>query len=159
MIQEFLSLSQSKFDELLNAPEMIFSWIEGEPGPDQHMDIDKAWQGIHFLLTGNPWSEEPPLGLVICGGIEFGEDVGYGPARYVLPEEVKAISESLAPLNEETLSKRYDPASMSAQQIYPEIWGQEDDDALGYLLSYFLEVKRLYTEAALAGNAVVHYLT
>lgn len=159
MIQEFLSLSQSKFDELLKEPGIISGWIEGEPGPDQHIDIDKAWQGIHYLLTGNPWSEEPPLGLVICGGTEFGDDVGYGPARYILPEEVKAVSEALAPLNEEILSKRYDPANMAALQLYPEIWGREDDDALGYLLSYFTQVKKLYSEAALAGNAVIHYLT
>src|SRR5687768_10356646 len=45
----------------------------------ESFDVDKAWQGIHFLLTGTDWEGEGPLAFVLHGGAEIEEDMGYGP--------------------------------------------------------------------------------
>src|SRR6185312_15082100 len=36
--------------------------------PQDAMDLDKAWHGLHFLFTGSDWSGDFPQGfLVSCG--------------------------------------------------------------------------------------------
>ena len=53
-------------------------------------DLDKAWHGIHYLLTGTAWAGAEPLNFIVCGGTEVGDiDVGYGPARVFSSNDVK----------------------------------------------------------------------
>lgn len=55
-------------------------------------NLDKAWHGIHFLLTGSTWEGEKPLNFLISGGETIGEiEVGYGPARSIKSVDVKKI--------------------------------------------------------------------
>src|SRR5687767_14577361 len=45
-------------------------------------DLDKAWHGIHYLLTGTAAEGGKPLDFLVSGGREVGNvDIGYGPAR------------------------------------------------------------------------------
>ena len=78
---------------------MIFVGCRLEParaaGPDveellhqeheQRFDLDKAWHGIHFLLTGSAWETTPGAGESVLGGDPVGPDRGYGPARLLDP--------------------------------------------------------------------------
>lgn len=42
--------------------------------------MDKAWHGIHYLLTGTAWEGDPPLNFLVTGGREVGtEEIGIGP--------------------------------------------------------------------------------
>jgi Domain of unknown function (DUF1877) len=51
-------------------------------------DLDKAWHGIHYLLTGTAWEGEPPLDFLVRGGRTVGTiEVGYSPARVLTAEE------------------------------------------------------------------------
>src|SRR6476661_4451319 len=38
--------------------------------PEPDLDINKAWHGIHFLLTGSAWDIQPGAGEAILGGDE-----------------------------------------------------------------------------------------
>ena len=42
---------------------------EYTPGENEGLDcdIDKVWQGIHFLLTGSDWDAEGPLSFILIG--------------------------------------------------------------------------------------------
>jgi hypothetical protein len=73
---------------------------DGDSEPPDSIDLDKAWHGIHYLLTGTAEGGDGPEALAILGGEEFGPDVGYGPARFLLPGDVKAVSDALARLTE-----------------------------------------------------------
>lgn len=85
-------------------------------------DLDKAWHGIHFLLTGTAWGGTPRLNFILAGGHEVaGVEVGYGTARAFSAAEVRAIAEALAPLDVDALRTRFDPAAMMQLDIYPEI--------------------------------------
>lgn len=56
-------------------------------------DLDKAWHGLHYLLTQSPDAGAPPLNFLIAGGTEIArQEVGYGPARVFRAAEVKPIS-------------------------------------------------------------------
>lgn len=128
---------------------------EGAATPEPDLDLDKAWHGIHYLLTGTAWEwGEEPAGAAILGGDVIGEDNGYGPARLLRPEAVRAIAAALDALSVEELRARFDPDAMAAADIYPNIWGT-DDEFDNYLAPYFTELRRFYAAAAANGQAVL----
>jgi hypothetical protein len=114
-------------------------------------DLDKAWHGIQFLLTGSDWEGDPPLNFLVAGGTPVGDiDVGYGPGRVFRSTEVAEIHKALAGLQEDDLRKRFHPDVMMKKDIYPTIWDRDpkDDDPLGYLLEYFAALKKFVSDAA-----------
>lgn len=121
-------------------------------------DLDKAWHGIHFLLTGSDWEGDPPLNFLVAGGIPVGDiDVGYGPARVFRSIEVAEIHKALGDLQEDDLRNRFQPDVMMKKDIYPTIWDRDpkDDDALGYLLEHFAKLKKFVSNAADKGLGIV----
>jgi Domain of unknown function (DUF1877) len=53
---------------------------------DTAVDLDKAWHGIHYLLTGTTLSNRTLASKVIMGGEDIGPDFGYGPAQLLQPQ-------------------------------------------------------------------------
>ena len=35
-------------------------------GTEGTLSLEKAWHGLHFLLTGSDWGGEPPLDFLRC---------------------------------------------------------------------------------------------
>jgi hypothetical protein len=127
----------------------------------EELDVDKAWHGIHFLLTGTAWAGDPPLDFIVQGGREIGNiDVGYGPARAFSSSDVRDLAEALVPIEPEVLRDRFDPEQMMAQGVYPEIWDRDpaDDDTLGYLLEYFGDLRAFVRRRAERGDGMLIYL-
>jgi hypothetical protein len=115
-------------------PALVLAHDEGEI-----VDLDKAWHGIHYLLTGTAWEGDPPLNFLVTGGREVGDDeVGQGPARTYTAAETREIARALAALSDEELRARFAPGEMMRLEIYPEIWDRDpaEDDTLGYLMEY-----------------------
>ena len=51
--------------------------------------LDKAWHGIHFLLTGSAWEGDEPLNFLVTAGEPIeGTDSGYGEDRLFTSEQV-----------------------------------------------------------------------
>lgn len=115
------------------------------PSPDEAdvVDLDKAWHGIHWLLTGAAgpgqdlrsvlFEHSAVPGCRVLGGPEH--DVGYGPARTLDVAATRAFCDIVAALDDETCARRFDPRSMEEQAIYPDgIWRREGQEALRWLL-------------------------
>src|SRR5262249_46865216 len=47
---------------------------------------------LHYLFTGSADEGDGPLADAILGGVEVGDDRGYGPARFLDPDEVCAVA-------------------------------------------------------------------
>ncbi len=125
-------------------------------------DLDKAWHGIHYLLTGTAWAGEPPLDFLVAGGRAVGDiDVGYGPARVLMAAETARVCDALRAVTDGELRARFDPADMLAKEIYPEIWGRpiEHDDTLGYLMEYVQVLRRFLEQAVARKLGLVIYLS
>jgi hypothetical protein len=121
-------------------------------------DLDKAWHGIHYLLTKTADGGEPPWSFLLAGGRTVGDiDVGYGPARVFTSAETKLILDALVRLTDDELRSRFDPADMTSKGIYPDIWspGAPEHETLGYLLEYFSVLRRFLREAAEAKVGIV----
>lgn len=119
--------------------------------PVAETDLDKAWHGIHYMLTKSAWGGDPPLNFLVLGGTEIGDvDVGYGPARAITSEVVRDIHEQLRGLTEQDLRARFDPSEMTTLDVYPTIWDRdpEEDDTFGYCAEYFQVLQAFIADAA-----------
>ena len=122
MIGCFQRVPEQTIRDVLAKPKLIET-VLSSADDDAQLDIDKAWHGLHFLLSGDAEVGEPPLDFILTGGAPVGDiDVGYGPARAFTPGEVRDIATALAPISVDTLRERFDPAAMETAAIYPEIW-------------------------------------
>jgi hypothetical protein len=128
----------------------------------EELYVDKAWEGIHFLLTRTGSARDPALDFIVRGGREVGNiDVGYGPARALTSGEVRELDAAIGPLTADELRPRFDPSAMMAQGIYPKIWDRDpqDDDTLGYLLGYFEDLRDFIHRAAERDHGMLVYLS
>jgi hypothetical protein len=125
-------------------------------------DLDKAWHGIHYLLTGTAWEGDPPLNFLLAGGREVdGIDVGYGPARTFSAVETRDIAAALARVSDQELRRRFAPDEMMHLEIYPEIWDRdpEEDDTLGYLMESVSSLRQALEIAVGRGYGLLVTLT
>jgi len=124
-------------------------------------DLDKAWHGIHYLLTGRAWEGVPPLNFLLAGGRQVGNiDVGYGPARVFTAEETRCIGAALDRLDDDLLRSHFNPEDMMEQDIYPGIWHRkpQEDDTLGYLMEYVQILRGFLSQAVDEGSGIIIYL-
>jgi len=161
MIGYLMPLPPATLDALIADPDSTEGLVYPEDGHESasSIDLDKAWHGIHYLLTGTQWGGEPPLSLAVIGGVEIGPDVGYGPARYLTPAQVAAVAAALAPLTNADLAARYDPKDMDAKKIYPTGWASSSAESLKYLQHNFADLQALYVEAARRADGVLQWLS
>ena len=129
------------------------------PAENQVTDLDKAWHGIHYLLTGTADGGEPPLNFIVLGGDEVGDiEVGFGPARVMRAEEVKKVGEALAGIERDELKERFDAEEMIRQDIYGALEDYLDDD-MEYFLGWFDTLKDFVGAAAEKDLGLVLLLT
>jgi len=127
-----------------------------------HTDLDKAWHGIHFLVTGTAWAGEPPLDFLVAGGRAVGaEDMGYGAARAFTASEVRAIDAAVRAISDEELERRYSPAAMKQADIYPDIWDRAgaEDNAREYAMGHVATLREFLADAARRGVGMIVYLS
>ena len=142
------SASETKPDLLLEEPE------------GTTVDLDQAWAGIHYLLTGSAWSDELPLGFLTGAGKVLVEiTVGHAPPRLLDAGEVRSVRDALAQVGEEELRSRFDPQELLAMQIYPEIWADDPADTFAYLLENYRRLRKFVDETAGEGLGLVVLVT
>ena len=130
-------------------------------GEGLETDLDKAWHGIHYLLTGTAWEGLEPLNFIVCGGAEVGDiDVGYGPARVFRSHDVVKLVTALNEIDGTILRERFNPEEMMNLEIYPEIWDKDrdDDDTLGYCIEYYDNLRSFLSNAVNDSLGIVLYI-
>jgi Domain of unknown function (DUF1877) len=116
------------------------------------LSLEKSWHSLHYLLTGAVGEAPPPLGNAILGGTAIGDDVGYGPARFLTPEQVREVAEALRCFNTKHMAERFD--TMPSGEIY----APPDEDESEDLQHYFEQLVNYYTDAAARGNAMLLWI-
>lgn len=109
---------------------------------DGGIDIDKAWAAIHFLLTGTVDAGEWPFYDIVLGG----EGLGEGDLRLHSSEDVGELARALAPLSRDLFITRYDPARLTSEAVYPEVWNESW--ARDYVADYYQKLRDYYLAAA-----------
>jgi hypothetical protein len=81
------------------------------------LNLEKWWHSLHHFLTGEIGPAGGAGGLLLTGGREVGEDMGYGPARLYNPAETKDFRHSLETQDLANLQARI--GEMSRLAVYP----------------------------------------
>ncbi|TAL31508.1 MAG: DUF1877 family protein [Alphaproteobacteria bacterium] len=155
MICNFSSLDLATLEKLKADPKLIDSYIW--PLPKSYLDLHKYWHGIHFILADDEIGPGPePISWAVLGGTYIGEDVGYGPARFLMPEQVKMVSESFDAINESQFRAKFDPKKFEVKEIYPT-W-EWDSKGLDFLVEYYHKLVDFYRAAASRGDGMLIWL-
>ncbi len=141
--------------------EAVFALLQqrlGGRGPvagvGDRLELDKAWHGLHYILSGTIEPGESLLSQAVLGGTEIGDDFcGYGPARCFTAAQVGALAALLGdPAVATEAAARYDAERLTELQIYPFGWDEDDRE---WLLSALRDLRGFYADAAGKGRAVV----
>jgi hypothetical protein len=108
--------------------------------------LEKAWHGLHYLLTGEVWEGNGPLAFLLAGGEEVGDD-DESPLRWFSPDEAREIHQALSSVSDSQLWSRFDAQDMENQQIYPGIWDEPESDLKDEYLEYFHQLKQVVASA------------
>jgi hypothetical protein len=166
MTCELRQLNPAYAQKLLHEPDEVLRYYDEasedelpEEAQGEDLDLDKAWHGLHYLLTGTAWGGEAPLNSLLVGGEQVGDEeehaVGYGPARILLPPQVAAFSQALATLSLAEISERFNPIEMTELDIYPSIWDREDEELEEWMLESLAELKNFLQRAVAQQQAVI----
>jgi Domain of unknown function (DUF1877) len=133
--------------------EDVEAFLDGPPenlvrrGASNSVSLEKAWHGLHYLLTGSATSGELPLAFLLEGGDPIGEDLGYGPPRFFDHDQVAELHAALSTISDDDLWSRFDAAQMTAEGVYPGIWEEPESDLREEYLHYFDELKKIVQNA------------
>lgn len=159
MLLNWVSAPESKILALLATPEGINAFLDEADAEGRWGGVDKAWHGLHWLLTGTVGEGEEPLCYLLIGGTDIGDiDVGYGPARALSPAEVKSWEQALAAITNEQLFLNYNPAEMEDAGVYPTFWTNDPAEGKEFLSVGLDTLRREIREASELGNGLVIWL-
>jgi hypothetical protein len=160
MIGNLLRVTRKELEEYLKDSSLLEARIYDHEEEDPKLtNIDKTWDGIIFLLTGqNLENATHPLTKVLFSGqlIDEEQDLGYGPGHYLTPEQVKELNTQISTISIEELSKKYDGKKMTELDIYPEVW--ENEDEVHYLTEYFQIIQKVYAEASRNEEGIITFI-
>ena len=157
MIGQFVAIPQEELDVILKEPDSAFSILGKYPEND--IDLDKAWHGIHFLLNGEPYGGEYPLVHAVFGmeKIEEQKHENVNPMFGTPAKNVKEIADAICSINEEQFRAKYDQKALQDAAIYPDSWNDPEKE-MDFLTSYFEDLQEFYKEAASKNLAVITYI-
>ena len=165
MIGEFIRIPAAELQTYLKDSTLLEERLDRVEGDEEvFFDIDKSWDALSFLLTGhtleNVSNALPPLSWTIFGNsiVDSEQEIGYGPAKYLTPEEVQAVHQAISSISAAVLMDRYDAEKLNALHIYPEHWS-DGSDMTTYLADNFEGLKAFYAKAAMEHQAMIHLLT
>jgi hypothetical protein len=150
-------LTPTETRQVLDEPDLARPLLFDESGEaaaaGRRIDLDKAWHGIHYLLTGTVWEKTTtPIGQALLGGQEL---AGHSDVRLLDAAHVRQTADALALLDQVALRRRYVPARLAELDIYPNVW-EVDDSALDeYLLPNLATLVEFYRTAAATNAAVL----
>jgi hypothetical protein len=151
MTASLYAISEQQVDTLRSDPSQAFALLSAG-GAAVH--LDKAWHAIHYLLTGTAWEGDEPLNFLLHGGEPLGDEESDELVPRVFDvAEVRRIDAALAPIDAGRLRQRYDPQAMQRQDIYPDIW--DEDEALPFCLEHFGALQGFVAEMARQGRGMV----
>jgi hypothetical protein len=140
-------------------PKLVVHLLNTEPTDGSYLSLEKAWHGLHYLLTGSAKESLLPLSFILNGGSDIGPDLSYGPARLLSVEFVKDLDVSLKALTIDDIWTRFDPEKMSVDKIYPFIWDEVEEELKDEYGWYFEQLKGFVRDASNADQAIVIVVT
>lgn len=164
MIGEYARVTTAELDRALSDPEWALKLVVGrmeteagelpEPALARCLDVDKAWDALGFLLRRAGF----PVDIVHGEeSIPDAEDWGYGPPRYLTPEQVRSAAGALAEITGAHLTAGVGPQDLAEAEVYPTIVWQRGE-SLDYVREHYALLRPFFQAAAEEGDAMLLWL-
>lgn len=151
MMACYMGVEKDLLDELkFKSEDDLFETIEELEEECEVYDMDKLWDGVHFLLTGASATEpiaNDLLSEAVVGTALFieGEDTDY--IAYIYPERVKEILSAMKDVDIDKMLEEFSPRVFAKNHIYPTIWIEKDKEKLREeLAENFRGLKEFYSK-------------
>ena len=133
MLGVYMMVEQNTLDKLkeLDGDDLVEELDELEE-TNEIYNIDKLWDGLHFLLTGvsaNSPIEGNKLSEAIVGVNNFETDEETF-ISYIKKDELPEIYNAMKNINIKELEEKFDPKILKRKKIYPNIWETDKKDEL-----------------------------
>lgn len=162
MIINLLRVTPAELEDYLKNSSLLENEIyEEEAARGNLVDLDKSWDGIIFLLTGQSLATADHHLVSILFSeqlIDEEQDLGYGPAHYLTPAQVAALNNEIVTITVADLKQRFNPEKMKALEVYPAIW-DEGPDAFDYVADGFFTLQKVFAIASKNGQAIITFLS
>lgn len=145
-------LSDSEIALLKGNADQVVNLFARDAADGKSMSLEKAWHGLHYLMTGHSRKGDAPLCFLCHDGEEMGPRLSYGRVRLFRPAFLERLRSALAALSDDELWRRYDSDKLAREQIYPDIWDEPEEDLREEYLSYFRELKQLIERSCREGT-------
>jgi Domain of unknown function (DUF1877). len=135
VLAHYIMVSDKEVDKMMDmSDEVLVAYVESLR--EERKDIfclDTLWDGIHFLITGKPLEDidddDNELSMSIAGVHTFDtdEEIFVGCTEY---GELEDIIEAMESLDIDSLCEKADLSKFRKNGIYPDIWFDENKNAL-----------------------------
>jgi hypothetical protein len=122
-------------------------------GTAESVSLEKAWHGLHYLLTGEVWEGAGPLAFLLSGGEQEGGDEE--APRWFTPQETVEIHQALLGVSDDQLWSRFDADEMAQNDVYPGIWDEPEEDLQEEYLMYFHQLKEAVAAAVQSNRGLL----
>lgn len=159
MIGHYFRTSSENMKKLKSEEFDLYSFLDALDENEQ-LYIDKTWQAIQFTLTGTTGetdeTSKKPWGKLVIGSdyiipYEF-------PLSFIGKDEVKEIAEAMKTMDEGEFRKKFDFQKMVSINIYPLVYGEDEEEFFDYVYGYFAEMREFFFEAAAKSLDVAFYI-
>lgn len=131
----------NKAAELKDKTEELYNFIQNTDA-ENWFELDKAWHGIHFLLTES--LNEHAAGFLLNDGnilrdYNWSEIYGVNviDMRSFNSAEAAQFNRLCKTIGSKDLGKYYDPAKMFENNIYPGIWEKKEFFTSRFIAKHF----------------------
>ncbi|MDX2215408.1 MAG: DUF1877 family protein [Oculatellaceae cyanobacterium bins.114] len=122
------------------------------------LSIEKEWQAIHYLLTGEIVFDKSqiksPLGSIVMGGERAFSEPGYEHIRYLNSIEVKEITQALNRLPMPEIRLRFEQRRSTKIYAQRDEWNEE---AWEFFQQIFDSLTRFFHQAAVNSEVILIY--
>ncbi|WP_083604453.1 YfbM family protein [Clostridium sp. N3C] len=160
MLGQYMMVDKSTLDSLIGLEnDDLIESLEKLCEENEVYDIDKLWDGLHFILTGKSACqpiEGHRLSEAIVGVTLFNdEDADF--ITYIETEDLNHIVKALEKVDVIELRSNFDTSKLRESEIYPAIWDDNEKDSLcDELIQEYTNLLNFYKKAlAKKANIVV----
>jgi hypothetical protein len=156
-----LQVSAEQLDAFRADPDRVAPFLEirlesydegsDDTDPRWTLDLHKYWDIVGYLIRGSKLTDPTDP---IEGGVSIGDEMGYGPARFLTSEQVRQAAQELKKLSWDAISSRFDPNVMDEQEVYLAGYCTADEARTA-----FHRLVNFYADAASLGNALLLVIT
>lgn len=150
----YISVPQQDLDTYKSHPKQYYELLgeEFEKYPSYEiMDIDKSWDGLHFMFNSSKTGLGEPNSLtkfIFPDQSPIPERIiGYASAMYIDHHQLVSWFEDFKKIDQQFIEDRLNPTKMKELELYPDIWDDSRENLVEYYWSWVEHMQDFFQKA------------